>query len=92
VQRHHVAPRVAVEQAQGAAVRAQQAEQDADRRGLARPVGSQEAVHLAGGDLEVEAVERLRVAEGLAQIRDRDRGRHVGHDTSAGADAGSGAH
>jgi hypothetical protein len=92
VQRDDVAPRVAVEQADGAAVGAQQAEQDADRRRLARAVGAEEGVHLARGHLEVQAIERPRRAEGLAQIRDRDRGRHVAHHTSAGADAGRRAH
>ena len=38
-------------------------QQDADRRRLAGPVGTQEAVHLPGGDLQVEAVEGGEAAE-----------------------------
>jgi hypothetical protein len=37
----------------------QQAEQDADRGGLAGPVRAEESVHLTCLHLEVEAVERL---------------------------------
>src|SRR5699024_8039250 len=56
VQRDRVVPRVPAQQADGAAVGAQQPQQHAHGGGLAGPVGAKEAVHLAGGDLEVEAV------------------------------------
>jgi hypothetical protein len=64
-----------------ARVGTEQAEQHADRGGLARAVGAEEAVHLPGGNLEVEAVERPGRAEGLRQAGGRDRGR--GHDPDA---------
>ena len=60
-----VAPRVAAEQADLAGVGAQEAEQDADGGRLAGAVGTEEAVHLAGRDGQVEPVERADVAEGL---------------------------
>ena len=49
VQLGRVAPRVAAEQPDRAGVGAQQAEQHADRGGLAGPVRAEEAMHLAGG-------------------------------------------
>jgi len=61
VQARRVAPRVAAEEGHGAAGRpgvlAKQAEQDADRGGLARAVRPQEGVYLAGADSEVQAVQ-----------------------------------
>jgi hypothetical protein len=81
VQGDGVAPGVAAEHHGRARVGAQQAEQQADRGGLARAVGAEEAVHLPGGNLEVEAVERPGRAEGLRQAGGRDRGR--GHDPDA---------
>ena len=78
VQPHSIDPGVAAEEPDGAAVGADQAEQDPDRGRLARPVRSEVAVHLASGDLQVEPVERTRSAEGLLQSGDRYRcGRSV---------------
>jgi len=57
MQRDGVVPRIAAEHLGGAAVCAQHAEQHADRRGLAGAVGTEEAMHLAGFDGEVESVE-----------------------------------
>ena len=74
VQRDRVAPRVAAEQRDRAGVGAQQPEQDADRRRLARAVGPEEAVDLALRDLEVEPVERAERAERLDEAGDLDRG------------------
>ena len=72
VQRRRVGPRVAPEQAGGPAVRAEQTEQDPDRRGLARTIGSEEAMHLTGFDLQVEAVQRPGRPEGLDEAGDID--------------------
>ena len=52
-----VAPRVAAEEPDAAAVGAQQPEQHPDRGGLAGAVGAEEAVHLARRGLQVEPVE-----------------------------------
>ena len=76
VQLGGVAPRVAAEDGRGAAVGAQQAEQDADRRRLARAVGSEEAVDLALADAEVESVEGDGGAERLAEA---GHGDDIGH-------------
>jgi hypothetical protein len=57
VQRDRVVPGVGVQQAGDAAGGAEQAEQDADGGGLAGAVGAQEAVDLAGADLQVQPVE-----------------------------------
>ncbi len=76
VQLDRVAPRVATEQLDSAVVGAHQAEQDPDGRGLAGPVGTEEAVHLAGGDLEVQAVEGPGGAEVLDQSTCGDRCAH----------------
>jgi hypothetical protein len=67
VQLDRVAPRVAAEQSDLAAVLAQQAEQDADGRRLARTVRSQEGMHLAGANLEIEAVKRDHATISLGQ-------------------------
>ncbi len=46
-----------------------------DRRGLAGAVGTEQPEHLTGGDLEVDAPDRLDAARvSLAQLRDRDGG------------------
>ena len=71
-----VAPRVAAEHGDGPAVGSQQAEQDADRDGLARPVRAEKPVHLTGVDLEIELVERPGGTERLDELLDSDRRRH----------------
>jgi hypothetical protein len=76
VQAHRVVPRVPAEQAGLAGVLLQQAEQDADRRGLARAVRAEEGVHLAGAHGQVQAVQGPGPAERLVQGADLDRGRH----------------
>ena len=76
VQRDRVVPRVAAEQRDRARVGAEQPEQHADRRGLARAVRPEEAVHLAGLDDEVEPVERPGRAERLDEPGEGDRGSH----------------
>src|SRR4029077_1747213 len=81
VQRGGVPPRVAAEQAGLAAVLAQQAEQDTDGGGLARPVRAEEGVHLAGPDGQVKAVECGGPAERLAQRAHLDRVRHASQST-----------
>ena len=48
-----------------AGIAAEQAEQHADGRGLAGPVGAEEAVHLSDLDLQVDAIEGTSGAEGL---------------------------
>jgi hypothetical protein len=74
VQGHRVGPRVAAEQPRLAAVGLEQPEQDAQRRGLAGAVGSEEAGDLARRDGEIEAVEGMDVAETLGQAADGDGG------------------
>jgi hypothetical protein len=54
----------------------EEAEQDADRRRLARAVGPEEPVHLAGLDAQVQPVERAGGTEGLDEAGDVDRGCH----------------
>ena len=68
------------EDLQLAAVGHGQAEQEAQERGLARTVGSHEAVDLARGDVEVDSVEGDDVPEGLGDTARTDgSGRwHVG--------------
>ena len=44
------------------------------RRGLARPVRTEEAERLAGGDVEVDVVDRDELAETLRQAAGRDEG------------------
>ena len=56
-----------------AGVGPEQRGEDADRRRLARAVGPEHAEHGAGGGLEVDAVERADVAEGLDEAADDDR-------------------
>jgi hypothetical protein len=79
-----VAPGVAAEQRGLARVGAEQAEQDPDGGRLAGAVGAEEAVDLAGGDLELELVEGTHVAERLRQPGDGDGGGH-GNDTNEGS-------
>ena len=79
VQRDRVAPRVAAEEHGPSGVDAEQTEQHADGGGLARAVRPEEAVHLAGPHLEVEAVERPRRPERLDHSGHHDR---VGHGAS----------
>ncbi len=68
-----IAPRIAAEQAHGAAVGSEQPEQDADRDRLARAVRSEEAVDLTGANLEIEPVEGPGGTEGLDELLDPDR-------------------
>ena len=56
-----------------AAARREQRAEHPDGRGLAGAVGSEEAVDLAGADLEVETVDCDDVAERAAQATGRDR-------------------
>jgi hypothetical protein len=56
-----------------AAARGEQRAEHPDGRGLARAVGSEEAIDLAGADLEVETVDGDDVAERAAQAAGRDR-------------------
>ncbi len=55
----------------------QQIEQQPDRGGLPGPVGSEEAEHLADAHVELEPVERERVAEPLRQRSGGDRRRRA---------------
>jgi hypothetical protein len=48
--------------------------EDLDGRRLARAVGSEEAEHLAAGDVEVDPSDGVDVAVGLAQVADEDGG------------------
>ena len=67
--------------------RAQQRDEDADRRGLARAVGPEKAVDLALGDVEIEPVDGADVAlEAADEPADGDGGRGGGegrHDLPA---------
>ena len=67
-----LAPRIAPEQPRRAAIGAEQAEQNPDCGGFPGPVRPEEAVHLAGRDRQVEAIERESLAEGFAQPGDFD--------------------
>jgi len=53
--------------------RLEQRGEDADQRGLARPVGPEQPEHHPRGDVELEAVERVHLAELLAQVTRLDR-------------------
>src|SRR5665647_517783 len=74
VQRRGLAPRVAAEELDVSAAGADEAEDDPDRRRLARSVGAEEAVDLSGGHLEVEPIEGTDRAEGLGQPLGADDG------------------
>ena len=76
MQRDGIRPRVQPEDGRRSSRAAHQPEQDAERGGLAGPVGAEEAVDLAGRDAEVEAVECSDPAEGLAEAGDVDDGVH----------------
>ncbi|NYH51241.1 hypothetical protein HNR06_000830 [Nocardiopsis arvandica] len=76
VQCDGVAPRVAAEHRGGAAVGADEAEQDPDGGGLARAVGAEEAVDLSGTHGEVEAVQGPCRPVGLGEV---DGGDGRGH-------------
>jgi hypothetical protein len=56
-----------------------QAEKHTDGGGLAGAVGAQEAVHLAAGDRQVDAVHGDLAAEPLGQPTAGDRGHERGH-------------
>ncbi len=73
VQVDGIAPRIAIEQADGPAVGAQQPEQDADGDGLAGAVRAEEPVDLTGAHLEVEPVEGSGGTERLDELFDPDR-------------------
>ena len=76
VQGLDVVPRVAAQEGDGAGVGADEAEEDADGGGLPCAVRAEEAVHLAGLHLEVEAVESDGRSEGLAQTGYGDGSTH----------------
>ena len=58
--------------------RPDEAEQRAQRRALARAVGTEEAGDAAGLDVEAEAVDRVDRAEPLVQVTDLDLGHGAG--------------
>ena len=64
---------VLVEHAHAARGRQQHAEQDRERRGLARAVAAEERVGRAARDLEAQAVHGLHLAVALDQVFHRDR-------------------
>src|SRR5690606_35106831 len=78
VQPDRLFPGVLAEEPGGAPVGLEQTEEHPDRRGLTGSVGSEEPVHLARLDAQVEPVEGAGGAEGL--------------DQSLGEDDGCGAH
>src|SRR2546422_181489 len=57
--------------------RPQQAEQQADRRGLARAVGPEEPIHRAGGYAEGEIADLERFAGTVVQVPDLDGAAHA---------------
>ena len=69
-----VGPRVAAEQPYLTGVGAQQAEEDAQRGRLPRPVRAEEAVDLAGRHLEVELVKDHGATKGLGEPAEVDDG------------------
>ncbi len=69
-------PRVTTEQGRGPRVETEQPEEDANRRGLACPVGTEEPVHLTGGHLQVQTVQSPDMTEVLDQTGNRYRGTH----------------
>ena len=56
-----------------AAVRRIEAGDDVDAGGLAGPVGADEAEHLAGGELQADAVERAEAAEAFHNVFDAEQ-------------------
>ena len=73
VQVDRVGPGVAAQQTHGPAVGFHHAQQDPDGGRLSGSVGSEEAVHLALADRQLQAVERARLAESLCQFVDLNR-------------------
>jgi hypothetical protein len=69
-----VAHRIESEHAYRARVGSPVSLEDLDRGGLARAVGTEQAEHLAGSDLEVELVDRARRSVRLPESGHRDRG------------------
>src|SRR5262249_12152225 len=74
-------PRITAEEARGAGIGAQQAEQDPQGRRLAGTVRSQEAVHLTVGHGQVQPIQRARLAEVLDQARHFDCHSHASYHT-----------
>ena len=72
-----VGPGVGAQQRRGPAVGLQQAQEDADRRGLAGAVGAEESVHLALLDRQVEPVERAGASERLGEFLGFDDSGHA---------------
>ncbi|MBG6085009.1 hypothetical protein IW252_001776 [Zhihengliuella flava] len=72
-----VFPRVAPEQLGAPGVRGEQSQQDADGGGFAGAVGTEEAVHLAGVHVEVEAVEGADAAKVFGHVGEVDEGGHA---------------
>ena len=60
---HHVLPGVLPEDGCCSTVCADKAQQNANCRGFTGPVGTQEAVNLAGLDSQIESGERLKLAK-----------------------------
>ncbi len=77
VQRGGIVPGVAAEQARDSGVGAEQAEQDPDRRRLACSIRPEEAVHLPGPYVQIEAIERTSRPERFAQGGHFDHVNHV---------------
>ena len=72
VQLHGIPPRVQTQHPCRTLIGADEAEERADRRRLARSVGAEEPAHLPGVDDQVQTVERDGRAEGLGQLPDLD--------------------
>src|SRR6185436_17428171 len=64
--------RILAEYLDGACVGLQEARDDREQRGLAGAVGSEQAEHRLGGNVERHAVERELRAEALGETRDAD--------------------
>jgi len=77
VQRRGVPPGVAAEDGRFARGLAREAEADADGGGLACAVRAEEAVHLTGGHLEIEAVEGVHASVALGEAARADHSVHV---------------
>ena len=80
VQRHGIPPGVAAEEADRAAVRAEQPEDHPDRGRLAGAIGAEQPVHLTGAYLQVEPAQCRERAEPLDQPVDLDG---IHHDDNA---------
>jgi hypothetical protein len=68
-----------------------QPEQDAERSGLARPVRSQKAGHLARPDLEGQVIDAQDRSEALGEILNPDRGHRLSFRPVDASTLGSGA-